>query len=1023
MNTPPPSSADATLPAPQPAPTPPPPGDEIVTRAPEGSSDQPAAGLPRFAGYSILSELGRGGMGVVYRAIQAGLNRPVALKMILAGEYAGGAERERFRREAEAVARLCHPNIVQVHEVGEVEGRLFFSLEFLEGGSLAERLGGKPQPPGTAARIVRSLAEAVQHAHEHGIVHRDLKPANILLAGSADLALELCVPKVADFGLAKRLEQEAGQTRSGAVVGTPSYMAPEQAEGKSREVGPAADVWALGVILYEMLLGRPPFQAATAMDTILQVVSEEAAPPRRLNPSVPRDLEVICLKCLEKIPARRYAKAQELADDLRRYLNGEPIHARPASAWERAWKWTRRRPALAALLLVCVVAVLALLGGSWWYSGRLQRERDYALAQRDEATRAREEAERQQRHARSRLRQLVGAVDSIAQVTPERLSLVGAQMTEERRQRLRDALRLCRGFLEEVGDDPAERQAAGQTWTRVAVLHLLLAEMDKAAEPIRRAVELQRRLTDTYPDRQDYKYDLSRSRLVEGHLHLMSGRVVEARTAYEDALQQLGRVAAKSPEDARCQQALAEGHRHLAALYLRLNQMRTAELHFRQDLARYEGLARRYPKDPEYKYQKAVGQSNLAAVLHTAGHLRDAEKTYRQSVDDYEQTARAHPNTGKEFRAVLVQSYLGLARLCRQQKRPAEAERYLRAGFASAEQVVRDFPEVVDHALPLLGVLAELAPYLKTKPAELLGLCDRVRPPLEEAARSGQVRPVARLALAVLCGIRGDSLILLDRCEEALKDWKQAAELGRGAVLEGALRLGLARARAKAGDWAAALAEAEEVLKRNSDGDHLFRAGVVHAEAAQAVGCDERLALAERQRRAEEFAARAVELLGKGLDAGLTLLREEGKTDALRDDPGLRKLLTRADFRKLLATWEEFERLEGTWSIVAGEYRGKPDKEALKFKVTFSGNRFTVQRGETVEVRGSLRLDPSASPRHMDASYSGGPHQGKTRPGIYEWKGDRLRIGYADIGHERPTVFSSTTGGGILLFEYRRDQP
>jgi serine/threonine-protein kinase len=275
-------------------------------------------------GYEILELLGRGGMGVVYKARQISLNRLVALKMILHGGHAGEQEWRRFRMEAEAIARLQHPNIVQVFEVGQHNGLPFSSLEFCPGGSLDRKLAGTPLDPQEAARLVLALAGAVQAAHDANIIHRDLKPANVLLAADG-------TPKITDFGLAKKLD-EAGQTHTGAVIGTPSYMAPEQAQGK--KVGPLVDVYALGAILYECLIGRPPFRAATALDTLMQVVNEDAVPPRRLNPRVPAELESICLRCLHRDPDRRYRSAAELGDDLHRFLEGEPVAAR---ARRRAW--------------------------------------------------------------------------------------------------------------------------------------------------------------------------------------------------------------------------------------------------------------------------------------------------------------------------------------------------------------------------------------------------------------------------------------------------------------------------------------------------------------------------------------------------------------------------------------------------------------------------------------------------------------------------------------------------------------
>jgi WD40 repeat protein/serine/threonine protein kinase len=378
--------------------------------APAGTVTLPTSGeLPAVPGYEILGELGRGGMGVVYKARQKGLRRLVALKMILDREYAGPEQLARFRGEGEAVAQLRHPNIVQIYEVGEHAGHPYFSLELVEGGSLEQLAAGTPLPACPAAELVQTLAGAVHYAHERGIIHRDLKPANILLRRKSEIRnsksetnpkpeiprtetpsaarlgfkdsdfgfvsdFEFRIsdfdPKITDFGLAKRLG-EGGPTRTGAILGTPRYMAPEQAVGRPDRVDRRADVYALGVILYELLTGRPPFLAETPWDTLQQVQSQEPVSPRRLQPNVSRDLETICLKCLQKDPLRRYPDAAALAEDLRRFLAGEPIQARPVAAWERVAKWARRRPALAALLGVSGLTALAFVGlgvGAWYHA-------------------------------------------------------------------------------------------------------------------------------------------------------------------------------------------------------------------------------------------------------------------------------------------------------------------------------------------------------------------------------------------------------------------------------------------------------------------------------------------------------------------------------------------------------------------------------------------------------------------------------------------------------------------------------
>ena len=326
--------------------------------------------LPVIPGYQINTVLGSGGMGVVYKAKHLKLNRAVALKMLVCGELAGSDELFGLLREAQAVAALKHANIVQVYDVGDLDGLPYFTMEFLEGGSLAQKLAGVPQPAREAASMLVLLARAVAAAHKEGIVHRDLKPSNILLTSDG-------IPKIADFGVARQVSNGAGFNAKAARVGTASYMAPEQAMGKAGAFCPAVDVYALGAILYEMLTGRPPFKAETSSETQRQVISQEPVPPQRLNSKIPCDIQTISLKCLRKDPARRYGSAAELADDLERFLRGEPIAARPISLLERGFKWSRRHPAIASAIAGCIVLAIALAIGFQRYSvGQAQRRQE-----------------------------------------------------------------------------------------------------------------------------------------------------------------------------------------------------------------------------------------------------------------------------------------------------------------------------------------------------------------------------------------------------------------------------------------------------------------------------------------------------------------------------------------------------------------------------------------------------------------------------------------------------------------------
>ncbi len=326
---------------------------------------QPAAkplitsNLPYFGDYELLEEVARGGMGVVYKARQKSLNRIVAVKMILGGQFTTEADVKRFRTEAEAAANLKHPNIVAIHETGEHEGKHYFSMDYVEGKNLAQVIGGEPLPAQKAATLLKTIAEAVHYAHQRGTLHRDLKPHNVMVDTDGQ-------PHITDFGLAKLLEQQSDLTHTGTVMGSPSYMPPEQASGRLGEIGPASDVYSLGAILYQMLTGKAPFLGATAVNTLRAVIEQEPVPPSKLNAKAPNDLETICLKCLEKKPERRYASARDLAEELDRFLNYEPILAKPAGGLRRVWNWTQKNPwALVGAFALLLLGVMGVAYGFW----------------------------------------------------------------------------------------------------------------------------------------------------------------------------------------------------------------------------------------------------------------------------------------------------------------------------------------------------------------------------------------------------------------------------------------------------------------------------------------------------------------------------------------------------------------------------------------------------------------------------------------------------------------------------------
>lgn len=423
---------------------------ELETLPPAPPSTSSPEQQATFAGYEILRELGRGGMGVVYQARDPRLKRVIALKMIL-GKRADDETLRRFQLEAESVGKLRHPNVVQIYEVGETDGQPFCALEFVEGGSLDARIRRAPQPPREAATLMVKIARGMQAAHSQGIVHRDLKPANILLDSSSQnesgATFSQSEPKISDFGLAKQVDaEESRHTQDGSILGTPSYMAPEQASGDVQNVGPLADVYALGAILYEMLTGRPPFCGQTPWDTIEQVLSKDPIPPRRFQEKCDPEIEAICLTCLHKEPARRYASAEELALDLERYLDGRPIQARRASWREQAIKWARRHPATTALIGVVVLALFGLFGLQQWNNFAL----DHKLKERE--------------------KQVVAQQGKLKKLEIEKERRKQTELLEKRKADTRDLIQRGQLALEakkwnQAGEffTQAKKQASGQT--------------------------------------------------------------------------------------------------------------------------------------------------------------------------------------------------------------------------------------------------------------------------------------------------------------------------------------------------------------------------------------------------------------------------------------------------------------------------------------------------------------------------------------------------------------------------------
>lgn len=506
------------------------------------TENRPAVSLAsgsRFNGYELLEEVGRGGMGVVFKARQLALDRVVALKVIRLGGDAGEQERRRFESEARAIARLQHPNIIQIYEVGEADGEPFLSLEYVAGASLARALAGTPWPTQQAAALVKSLADAMHYAHGKGVIHRDLKPANVLLQRTeargqgtqsgmtASLSSVLCplssvlCAKITDFGLAYLAIEGIPQTNSRSVLGTPSYMAPEQAEGKHANIDARTDVYGLGAILYELLAGRPPFRAATPLETLKQVVESEPARPTFLNPAVPRDLETICLKCLAKEPASRYTSAQELGEDLHRFLEGRPVTARPVSGPERLRRWARRNPlpaGLTALLGLAVAVGLATGFGLWWSAKRHSRHEEAA----------RLEAEENFLSCRELLGEYVSVTRDFRIQSPE--------ARHAQREALVKARDFCEGLRRRRPDDVGLRRDLAGIVTALAALDVHDGRLNEAHEAAEAARALWQKLCQELPGDARCRDGLAASLQSLALVYDRLGRSGVAETALYEAI-------------------------------------------------------------------------------------------------------------------------------------------------------------------------------------------------------------------------------------------------------------------------------------------------------------------------------------------------------------------------------------------------------------------------------------------------------------------------------------------------------
>jgi eukaryotic-like serine/threonine-protein kinase len=831
--------------------------------------------FPNLPGYEILEEIGRGGMGVVYKARQVGLNRLVALKMILAGAHASIDQLARFHSEAQAVARLRHPHIVQIYEIGEHDGLPFFSLELLEGGSLAQRIAHEPQPALVAARLVEIIARAVHHAHTQGIIHRDLKPANILLQRKSEIQnpksgnenstaapdfglwtsdLE---PKITDFGLAKGMD-DSGQTSSSAIIGTPSYMSPEQAGGASQRVAPAADQYALGAILYDLLTGRPPFKGTTVLDTLEQVQTREPVSPSQLQTKVPADLETICLKCLQKDPRQRYDSALALAEDLRRFQEGNPILARPISRASRLARWVRRNPRVAALLGAVALLLLVLVGVSWFFTLELAREKAavlHAKAETDE-------------HARIAVEQANLALEAKAKADDH--ARIAAEQANVSLEALGVLVSKVQTLLEDVPNSVRPRQ-----------------------ELLKLALDLFQRVERTYqPGLTDRSMAAAHKKM--GEIYLLSNQKDEALRHYEK-----GRAITAALYDAAPGSDLAMGNyavflvafgdwsRNLDKNPTKAREFYERALKLQIDALHVTGASAKLTQ-AEKKLSVAATLDQIGTLAYNQGDTDEAEKPFTEALALRESALKTAPSD--ETRQMLAQSHHFLGAVQARRNDPdAALEHYTQAlkFRRQAYEANRQSFKARNDLATLSAQVGEMQLIKKDYAGAQQSFDENLKLRRELYAVDPANGPAQR-RLSQACYLaasaahaRGDKIAAktgLEECVRLRRNYVKAAPNDVSAHIE--LMLALARA----GLPAEASRIAEQEVRQRAPKD---------ARAAYQIACCYSLCLDSAQEEEEktEYVAKALEALDQAKALGYKNLK------ALDLEPDLEPLRQRPEFQ------------------------------------------------------------------------------------------------------------------------------
>jgi tetratricopeptide (TPR) repeat protein/tRNA A-37 threonylcarbamoyl transferase component Bud32 len=841
-----------------------------------GQADDPL--LPtqkvRYIGdYEVVSILGRGGMGVVYKARQVSLNRPVALKMIRSAEFAGEDQIRRFQNEAEAVAMLDHPGIVPVYEVGQFQDQRYFSMKLIEGAGLDKHLTSLAAKPRDAAKLVADVADAIYHAHQRGILHRDLKPANILVDGQGR-------PHVTDFGLAKRIEGEDGLTVTGAIMGTPAYMAPEQALGRTSQITTATDVYGLGAILYATLTGRAPFAGDSVLETLEQVRQRAPEPPTRRNVRLPRDLEVICLKCLEKDPRHRYPSAGALADDLRCWINGEPISARPVGRAVRAWMWTKRNPAMASLAASLVAALIVGVVGITLQWREAVAQRNLAVKARDDAVTsetAARKAEGEAKHARDASVVSEKAAQTARAQAEQNATIAGMQAT------------LALGTVQSLISQTTEKlQGPGLFDIRKALLEVALLNVNKVA--------------DIYDKAPSSKEATTATALVElGRIYRELGQSEKSSRHFLKALEiAKERIKIKKGSDAS-RRNLAIVYSNLGATAEELNRDMNAALDYHlKALALFEDIDQK-PMLADSPMPRPFIRANLAeahklvGVMHyRVGKLDAALPYYRKAYNLARELAEAQPND-PALQVNLTKSALALGSTAFRTGDRTQADTFLAEARERAQKLLAARPNDLDAKINLGDVL-----YLTGETHFFAGKLPEARADMqgclklyEEIAKADARNVFYQRNLSKALYRIGD-LDLAEKKPDDARSRFDAAQKIRAALVEiskenDRRQMELMLTQAQVGQVDAALATADR-LAVGPKVDSELRMDLARCYAIASRTLPEREA-----ERAETLRVKAMEALRAAVKDGY---RDRGY---LEGEPDFEPLRGREDFKALLA--------------------------------------------------------------------------------------------------------------------------